>query len=320
MKMYNILVTGVGAVIGYGIINSLKMSKYNCNIIGIDIYDDAVGKYMCDTFVQAIPASDERYIGFVKSIIHTHKIDLMMFGTEQEIVKIAHNREQFGTDIDKIVLNKQDLIDMCSDKWLTFNELNDKCDYMIPSYIEGSFQFLKDKLDLPFLLKPRRSYASKGITTIYDEKDLDYWKMKTGDQFMVQPIIGDNDHEYTVGIFGYGDGTTSKPISLCRKLSGEGATAKAYTIFSDELEQTVFELCKLTKPIGPTNFQFRSSGNKYYLLEINPRISSSTSIRSAFGYNEAEMCIDYFVNRHKPDTPQIQQGSCVRYISDWIQK
>ena len=54
------------------------------------------------------------------------------------------------------------------------------------------------------------------------------------------------------------------------------------------------------------------------LLEINPRISSSTSIRAAFGYNECKMAIEYYLENKKPEQPFIKQGRAVRYIEDYI--
>ena len=68
MRQYNILVTGVGAIIGYGLINSLHKSKYDVHIIGMDIYDDAYGQYLCDEFIQAIPAAEPEYPQFLKKI------------------------------------------------------------------------------------------------------------------------------------------------------------------------------------------------------------------------------------------------------------
>ena len=54
-------------------------------------------------------------------------------------------------------------------------------------------------------------------------------------------------------------------------------------------------------------------------MEINPRISSSTSIRTAFGYNEAEMAIEWFVEKHSKVNPVIKKGKAIRYISDYIE-
>lgn len=320
MRKYNVLVTGVGAIIGYGIINSLRKSKYECNIIGIDIYNDAVGKNFCDTFIQAVPANDERYISFIQNLFKVYKIDIMMFGTEQEITKISNYRNELRDIYDKIVINSSYLVNLSNDKWNTYTELSEKCNYMIPSYIEGEYEELRHKLGEEFIMKPRRSYASKGIMKICDKEDFIYAKHKARDQFMVQPIIGDNDHEYTVGVFGFSNGNSTNCIILKRKLSGEGATAKAEVIIDNDLEDIVKELCYIIKPVGPTNFQFRKQDDKYYLLEINPRISSSTSIRMAFGYNEAEMCIEYFVENIKPENRIIELGSCIRYICDWIEK
>lgn len=48
--MDTILVTGVGAIIGYGIIRSLHVSQYPVKIVGMDIYSDAIGQKWCDVF------------------------------------------------------------------------------------------------------------------------------------------------------------------------------------------------------------------------------------------------------------------------------
>jgi hypothetical protein len=59
-------------------------------------------------------------------------------------------------------------------------------------------------------------------------------------------------------------------------------------------------LARLFRPVGPTNFQFRRHNGVYLPLEISPRLSSSTSLREAFGTNDAEMCIEYFLEGRTP--------------------
>ena len=54
------------------------------------------------------------------------------------------------------------------------------------------------------------------------------------------------------------------------------------------------------------------------LLEINPRISASTSIRSAFGYNESIMAVEYFAEGKIPGQPDIKKGTAIRYTEDFI--
>ena len=65
------------------------------------------------------------------------------------------------------------------------------------------------------------------MVKIENETDYNYWKPKAADNFMVQQIVGDDEHEYTAAIFGRGNKEALPPIILRRKLSGEGATVKA---------------------------------------------------------------------------------------------
>lgn len=318
-KEINVLVTGVGAIIGYGVIKSLSKSSLHTYIVGMDIYSDAVGQYWCDKFIQAIPAKESDYINFIKRTIDEEKIDIVFFGTEQEIYRCVEAREELGDYFKKLVINKPNILELSKDKWKTHEFLlkSDLKEYAIPSVIEGEFDEIAKVWGNEFLLKPRASYASKGIHKIDNQNDFNFYKQKMGSSFMAQRLMGDSDHEYTVGVFGLGDGTYSGIITLKRKLSQEGATAKAEYYSDDVLKNAVDRLCMAFKPIGPTNFQLRLDGNNYYLLEINPRISSSTSIRMAMNYNEAEMCIKYFLFGDIV-YPQVKKGYAARFIDEVV--
>jgi len=144
------------------------------------------------------------------------------------------------------------------------------------------------------------------------------WQSTLGDGFMAQQLVGDDRGEYTVGAFGLGDGTVTGTIVLRRTLARDGSTAKAWTSPIPELDAAVNGLAKLFRPIGPTNFQFRRHGGAYLLLEINPRLSSSTSLRAAFGANDAAMCVEYFLEGRTPGPRPVRSGFAVRYIEDVV--
>lgn len=316
--MYNILVTGVGAIIGYGIIQSLRDSKYAVNIIGTDIYEDASGQEWCDFFEKGVLADSIEYPSFLYNLIKKYNIDLVIPGIEQDINRIKDEYD-FFRDLDvKFVINRSELLDIANDKWLTYLALKKYNIPYIKTAIDGEFLELEKKLGNPMLLKPKKSYASKGIHLIYNLSDYKYWREKLKDNFMVQEIVGNLDSEYTVAAFGLGDGTSSQKIALKRKLGSDGATAKATVVNMEELNKTVDLLVSIFKPIGPTNFQFRYHQGYFLLLEINPRISSSTSIREAFGYNEAEMCIEFYLNNKVPQLKNLKKGTAIRYIKELI--
>ncbi len=318
MKQYRILVTGVGAIIGYGIISSIRQSKYDCFIVGMDIFPDASGQVWCDEFKRAILAADDNYIEFLKGIIDSYGIDLVFFGTEQEIQKCFESKEELGEYYKKLVVNTDDAIILSEDKWNTMKYMKEHGINSIPSSITMNYYQAAHEFGLPLLMKPRRSYASKGIKAVSSEAEFNSWRETNKDQFMVQKFVGDEEHEFTAATFGFGDGRCVNPIIMRRKLSKAGATDKAIVEINEDIKREIVKICKALKPVGPTNFQFRQQGNEYYLLEINPRISSSTSIRTAFGYNEAEMCIEYFIEGREPVDREIKTGRAYRYITEAV--
>jgi carbamoyl-phosphate synthase large subunit len=107
-------------------------------------------------------------------------------------------------------------------------------------------------------------------------------------------------------------------MTLKRKLAKDGYTDRAETCVLEEINVALNHFCEYLKPLGPTNFQFRLHEGSLMLMEINPRISSSTSIRTAFGYNESVMVIEYFLEQKMPSQPQLKLGKAVRYIEDKI--
>jgi carbamoyl-phosphate synthase large subunit len=313
-----VLVTGVGAVIGYGIVRALRRLAEPPRIVGMDIYPDAVGQHWCDAFVRAVPAADAAYVDFIRQTVATHRVDLILPGIEQDVARLSAERLALADCGARLALNSAELIETAADKWLTHQALTAAGWPAIRTRLDGDFCELKKELGLPFLLKPRRSYASKGIQRLQTEGDLEYWRGKLGDEFMVQEIVGSDEEEYTVGVFGYGDGTGSRQIAFRRMLSGEGATAKAWVETSPSLEAMVDGLVALFRPVGPTNFQLRRHRGEFLLLEVNPRISSSTSLRAAFGFNEAAMCLDYYLDGTKPDVGELRRGFAIRYIEDLV--
>ena len=320
MRKYRIMVTAVGAVVGYGMVESLRKSKYDCYILGTDIFEDAVGQYFCDAFVQATPAADPHYIDFLKKTIDDYDIDLVLFGIEQELLVVARAGSQLDGYLDKLAVNPPELTEICNDKWLTYRWLlnNGLEEYAIDTAIDGSFSELSARFGNPFILKPRDGRASKGIQIVDCEEDFLFYKKKMGASFMAQHIAGTKEDEYTVGVFGDGEGGVCSEIYMRRVLSQAGATDKAVVVDIPELKEAVHALTKKARPIGPTNYQFRIEDGLVKLLEINPRVSASTSIRAKFGFNESEMCITYYLEHTLPIQNPISHGRAMRYIVDWI--
>lgn len=308
---------------GYGIVRSLRQCRHAVKIVGIDIFDDAVGQHWTDEFRVAVRTDSKEYPEFLESILQEYDIDLFIPGIEQDVSFLADYRRRSPGTRGTFALNNPNLIRTSDDKWLMHQALVAASFPSIETCTDGSFDELAKQLGCPMLVKPRRSYAGKGIHIVEDATDFNYWRAKMTDNFIAQKIIGSIDEEYTVAAFGYGDGSCSRPIAFKRKLSGEGTTVKIKVVEQTspeflKLQRWVKDLTKLFTPIGPTNFQFRKDGDQFLLLEINARISSSSSLRTAFGYNEPEMCLEFFLQGLRPEPQSEASGQAVRYLEDLV--
>jgi len=316
-KPFTILITGVGAIIGYGLINNLKKSHYNCRVIGIDIFHDAVGQKWCDTFIQGVRADSEEFIPFINNIVRTEKVDLLIPGIEQDLTALIEGFEKLDHAA-KYSLNNKTLYKTFDDKKMTYKFLEGTAD-LIPyiDYSDTLYQEAVKTFGLPFILKQDISYASKGVALIQEEKDYDFYIERFGSACMAQQKLDIKDREYTCSLFGLGDGSFVNPTCLRRELSQEGATKKALNVKVDDiLLQTMTDICLKCNFEGPTNLQFIEFEGKYLLLEINGRVSSSTSMRELFGINEAQMCIDYYLMDKRPEVETQRYGTIMRYIGD----
>lgn len=316
---HTVLVTAVGAVIGYGAVQCLrKRFADDLTIVGTDIYPDAVGQRWSDHFIQAVPARAPGYIDFLLQAIESFGVHLVIPGTEYEIEALHRNRDRLKQTDAVILLNRPEVIDTTHDKWRAFQCFTKAGIATIPSRIDGDYATAVAELGSPMLSKLRRSDAGKGMRLVHSEAEFHACQEAAGDNFMVQKLVGSDDEEFTASVFGFGDGTAINGPILRRKLSKAGATDKAWTVQDAALTELMDALTAELKPLGPTNYQFRKDCGRFVVLEVNARVSSATSIREGFGFNEAEMCVEWFIKGNRPPTPRLRSGSALRYLADAI--
>lgn len=318
----NVLVTGVGAIIGQGIIRGLRSSGHSVKIIGLDRSARSPGPDWCDAFVQKPPCDEvsESYVAFWRSLVVDERIDIVLPGLDVDMLFLDRQRDVLEDGTGCVLgLNHSSLIALSSDKWNMHQFLLQHRVPVIPTVSDTGWDEALAQLGAaPILLKPRQGNGSRGIVRLSDRQDFAYWTRKTAGPWMLQRIVGSDDEEYTVGAFGLGDGRAIEPIILRRRLSEAGNTLEAEVVEHNLVRKRVTDLNALLKPAGPTNFQFRIQDGEAYLLEVNPRFSSSSSLRTGFGYNEAQMTLDYFLFGRPPQMPEIRPGIGWRYSEDYI--
>lgn len=316
-----VLVTGVGAIIGQGIVRSLRESGRALRVIGVDRSERSAGPSLCDAFYKKPDCAEDHpdYLAFWRRLAASEGIALVLPGLEVDVDFLDAQRAFFAELGVVLALNHRELIALSADKWLQGEALEAAGLPRIPSALPSSWGEALALLGLaPLLLKPRRGNGSRGIARLHDETDFVYWRGKAGDNWMLQRIVGSDQEEYTVGVFGLGRGRALAPLVCRRRLSGAGNTLEAEVVEEPAITAMSEALTRLFKPLGPTNYQFRKEGDTAYLLEVNPRFSSSNSLRTAFGFNEAEMALDFYLHGREPAPPRIRPGIGWRYSLDFV--
>ncbi len=314
VKKYTILVSGASGIVGYGILRALK-ERGDIFLIGTTIYPQSPANCFADV-VEIVPQTNApEYLSALKGLIARYSIDMIIPGIEADMSVWNQARGELESTGTFVLLNNPDLISMCLDKWKFYEKLVEN---NYPGRIETSIDSNDARFSLPFLLKPRCGFGGRGIVKIETREQFEQNRNKIGDYLMMQEYVGSDAEEYTVSAFFDCKSAIRAVMGLRRKLSGAGYTEMAEVVDTDKFMGDIKQLADIFKPVGPTNFQFRMGRNALKLLEINPRISSSTLIRAKFGYNESSMAVDYFLEKKEAAQPAIRRGHAMRYTEEYV--
>lgn len=312
-KKHTILVSGASGIVGYGILRSLK--ETDSFLIGTTIYERSPADCFADLVKCPPVTTDKAYIPWLINAIKEHDIEMIIPAIEADMSAWNRHRLELEETGAFVLLNNSRLIELCLDKWLFYQCL---VEHDFTYRIETAIDIREAVFGFPMLLKPRCGFGARGIVKINSFEELYEYREQIGNNLMIQKYVGSDTEEYTVSAFFDKSSKLKAYIPLKRRLSKAGYTEIADVVELPDIEKILIELAEFLEPVGPTNFQFRFDAGKWKLLEINPRISSSTSIRRGFGYNESKMCVDYFLEHKDVTQPMIHKGSSMRYVEDYF--
>lgn len=318
--MTTVLVTAVGGLAGYGVVRSLRAARPGMRIVGVDTDPAAVGLRWCDAGALIPPAADPDFLTALADVIGRTGADVVIPTHPAEMLPFA----RWETPPVPVVVDRVELVERAIDKWATFRWLREHEDpSAIPSSIPAAlastaFEELRAALGTPFIVKPRRGSGSRGVRRVHSVEELAEATHPDPGAMIAQRLVGSDDEEYSAALFGDGSGGIAARIVLHRVLDRGGWTRRASLASPAGLDVVLERLAAILRPRGPINLQLRREDDHWWLLEINPRISSSTSIRAALGYPEAAMAVDHALHGILPTQPTLRAGMVWRYVEDLV--
>ncbi len=316
--MKKVLVTGAGAVLGQGIIKSLRRANEPFFIIAADPSPLATALYWADESAIIPMASANDWSNEIEMLLDRARPDIVFVGTDVELKRFAQKRKQwekqFGT---RIVVSDESVIEVADDKYSTANFLKRNGLSHAASALPENKEDLQELVEhhgFPLIVKPRQGARSVGVSLVNNRPQLKS-ALENRRGLVVQQWAGPEDQEYTAGVICF-DGAVQAQITLRRDLR-DGNTYRAYASSYPDADDYVRRVASALSPFGPANFQFRRGlDGEFRIFEINARFSGTTPMRTMLGFNEIEMCVRHLTSNEKITQPQISHGIVLRYLHE----
>ena len=312
-----VLVTGAGALLGQGIIKSLRSSSLKPTIVTVDPNPLSVGLYWADAAHLVPMASAPDYMEKVEAVLRLERPDVVMVGTDTELAPFAAHRARLEQDYSTHVLvSSPEVIEIADDKWQTAQFFKDHGFDYPDSALPGDEDRLIEKFGFPLLVKPRRGARSIGVGVVKNREELAY-AIERGNNVVIQEYVGTPNDEYTAGVL-YFDHRAQASIVMRRDLR-DGNTYRAYVEEYPEFNRIVREMADHLKPYGPSNFQFRiDREGRVKVFEINARFSGTTPLRAHAGFNEVELSLRHILHGESLAQPAVEPMIILRYWEETV--
>lgn len=316
MKPITVLVTGVGAPVGVGIIKALRASSLTIRIIGVDSEPLAQGLFRVDQ-AYLIPSARSNPEAYFEALVKTSQIegaDILFSGWEGELPLLADRKADFEARTGTILPLAPDATQKALDKWLSTKVLSAFAvpvpDTVLPTDQEQLENFRRNHA-YPYLMKPRRGSGGRGLVLVHTDKELAFFSDYIPNP-VVQELLLPDDQEYTVGVFRQVDEKPVGALALKRSLSG-GLSYRMESQINPDACDIAMRAAAALGLVGAVNVQMRLTSEGFKVFEVNPRCSSATCVRANFGFNEPELTIRHFVLGEDLTAPDIKEGICLRF-------
>ncbi|WP_068078284.1 ATP-grasp domain-containing protein [Novosphingobium lentum] len=316
--MTRVMVTGAGAVLGQGIIKSLRAGSMDARIIALDPSPLAPGLYWADE-ARIIPmASDPGYAAAMEALIEDEQPDAVLVGTDVELaIFAARRREWEARYATRIVVSDSRVVAIADDKYETAGFLAEhSLEFPLSALPEDgeALDALIREVGFPVVVKPRQGARAVGVS-LANNRDQLAAALAGRNGLVVQQWAGPDDAEFTAGVLFF-DGDVQASIVLRRDLR-DGNTFRAYVDDYPECDAYVRSVARALKPHGPANFQFRRDvSGVHRLFEINARFSGTTPMRALAGFNEVDMTLRHLLLGEPVCQPDCRKGVILRFLQE----
>jgi carbamoyl-phosphate synthase large subunit len=311
-----VLVTGAGALLGQGIIKSLRMADTCYDIVAVDPDPRAVGLYWADKVYLVPLAVEAGYLDSICRIIERERPHAVLVGTDVELMVLSINKPEIDSTFSTcVIVSSPDVIRIADDKWLTYQFMASNGFPYIRSALPNDVAHLLGECDFPLIVKPRCGARSVGVHKVRTEQELNHALSRVHNP-IVQKCISTSEQEYTSGTVTI-NGSVKAVVTMRRDLR-DGNTYRAYVEPGSPFNPLLSKMAEKLGGFGSINFQFRSDDGVPKVFEINARFSGTTPLRAYAGFNEVDLVVRYCVQGDPIPAPTLRPVVVLRYWDEMV--
>ena len=305
----NIMLTSVG--------RRAYMVKYFKEVLGNQgkVYvcnsdDKSIAFKYADEKVISTLIYDEDYIPFLLGYCQKNMIDIVVSLFDIDLLMLARHKKEFEKVGTKVIVSDPKIIEVCNDKWKTYNFLKDNGFHTPLSFLNMSEVIEKiavGELKYPIVVKPRYGCGSISVAIAYDEEDLRYLTKKankdiensylkyesavTADKVIYQECL--NGQEYGADIINNLSGETQNVIIRKKLAMRSGETDIAQLVDEPIIKDTLIKLGSVTKHIGNMDCDIFYVDGVPYVLEMNARFGGGYPFSHMGGCNLPKAIVNW---------------------------
>lgn len=298
----NILLTSVGRR-SY-IINYFKEALNGLGEVHVsNCHDNTPAFLLADKSVVTPLIYDDKYIPFLLNYCKKSRIKLLMSLFDADLPVLARHKSEFLDVGTVVIVSGAEIIDICNDKWKTYNYLASRGFNVPDVYLcaeEAGDAIEKRCLDFPLIIKPRWGMGSVSIyeADCIDEMEILYKKataaalstyLKHESEadplrcvIIQKKVVG---QEYGLDVINDLDGNYITTIVKKKLAMRSGETDIAQTENNLMLKDLGKSVSKTLKHIANLDVDVFVSDGTGYILDINARFGGGYPFSHAAGVN-----------------------------------
>ena len=283
----NVMLTSVG--------RRAYMVKYFKRVLGNEgkVYvcnsdDKSIAFKYADEKVISPLIYDKNYIPFLLEYCKENAVDVVISLFDIDLLILARHKKEFEKIGTKVIVSDPQIVEVCNDKWKTYNFLKDN-EISTPRSFLNMREVIEKievgELNYPIIVKPRYGCGSISVAIAYDEDDLRYLTKKankdivhsylkyessvTEEKIIYQECL--EGQEYGADIINDLHGVTQNVIVRKKIAMRSGETDIAQLVDEPIIKDILFKLGKLTKHIANMDCDVFLVNGVPYVLEMNAR-------------------------------------------------